>query len=676
MSDTSPRELDILTTSVGRMLVTESYGSLLASLDFDGPLNVKVTIDPTYGVEAREIDATARYLNSLPKLDTRIAGVELVRFPRNVGLQRALTVLLGLGRSRYALYFEDDWRALGIIRVRALAEAMTSLHAGMIALRSPTVAARGTFEREREHTATTIGGMGFKRLQSPSWAADYLPLHPHIHDAAIWPAIYLQALALDDDPWRCPDERVREYVRNNALHDRCPVWWTDELLVEDIGRAWAATRRIEKNIGPQPAQTVPGLPELCSVTEGRNRIVRLDLARSAAYAHRAARVIPGGTQTFMKRPMHFPEAFPKMLDKGSGAYAWDVDGNTYIDMIGGLGALSLGYAPTLVSAAVASQVGRGSYHSLPTLCEVEAAEKLSTACGGGGVRFFKSGADACSAAIRLARAATGRSLIASTGYHGCHDQFMVGTPGVLPEQATHFVTIDPFATDGPNALETVIARSGDRLAAYLLALPYDRVLSVERARALETATKRAGALLIFDEIVTGFRLGYCGAAEMLGSTTDARCFGKALAAGMPLAALVLNERLDLLMSELPISTTNGGETLSLATAIACIDHYARIGLHNRLAELGRLLRESLNARATELGLPPVMRGYPQIPWLDLHAEAGEHLRRARLLQAAAARRGVLLAERINFVNAAQDETLIAEVADRIGSALAEVAGAW
>jgi hypothetical protein len=465
MTDTQLKELDVLTTSVGRQLLEQSYGSLFASLDFDGLLNVKVTIDPTYGVAEHEIDTTVRYIQRLREVDRRVAGLEFIRFPRNVGLQRALTVLLAMGRSRYALYFEDDWRVMATIRVNALVEAVDSLGAGMIALTSPTVAAHGTFERVGEYTAARVCGMGVKRLRSPSWATDYLPLHPHIHDATVWPALYLQALALDDDPMRCPDERVREYVRIHALHDRCPVWWTDDILVEDIGRAWAAARRVAKNIGPDSIRADVLLPD------PRRTFAALPLARSSAYAARAAAVIPGGAQTFMKRPIHFPEAFPKVLDKGAGPYVWDADGNAYVDLIGGLGVLSLGHAPSLITAAVASQLQRGTYHSLSTVCEVEAAEKLAKACRSGGVRFFKSGAEACSAAVRLARAATGRRLIASTGYHGCHDQFMAGTPGVPEGLAANLVTVDPFNAEGPNALEAIIARQGERLAGYILALP-------------------------------------------------------------------------------------------------------------------------------------------------------------------------------------------------------------
>lgn len=668
MADAAASELDILTTSVGRLLIQQAYGSLLDQLDFDGRLHVKATIDPSYGVSAREQDETVRYLEALPAADPRIASVEIARFPRNVGLQRALSVLLAMGRSRHALHFEDDWRVTERIDAAALIAAMRRLGAGMIALTSPTAAARGTFDRPDEHMRTEIAGQGFKRLRAPSWAADYLPLHPHLHDAAMWPRLYLEALALDDDPARCPDERVREHVRNHRLHDRCPVWWTEALLVEDIGRAWAAARGVGKDIGPDRPAPVAALPAGSAT---------LPLARSRSYAARAEAVIPGGSQTFMKRACNFPADFPRLLDKGAGPWVWDVDGNCYVDLIGGLGVLALGHAPPLITAAVSSQLGRGTYHSLPTLVEVEAAERLVGAVGGGvGVRFFKTGADACSAAVRLARALTGRTLIASTGYHGFHDAFAAGTPGVPPALSADLATIDPFATQGPAAIETLIATQGEALAAYVLALPYDRVLPPERARAIEALVRGAGGLLVMDEIVTGFRLGHAGASEALGLDPDARCYGKALAAGMPLAALAVAARYAEAMAALHVSTTYGGETLSLAAASAAIDHYAAIGLADRLAGLGVLLREGVNARAEALGLPPVLTGYPAIPFLSLAEGDDQHRRRARFFQAAAARRGVLLAERVNFVNAAQDEAFIADVVRRLGDALEEAMALW
>jgi glutamate-1-semialdehyde 2,1-aminomutase len=131
-----------------------------------------------------------------------------------------------------------------------------------------------------------------------------------------------------------------------------------------------------------------------------------------------------------------------------------------------------------------------------------------------------------------------------------------------------------------------------------------------------------------------------------------------------------------LMAELHISTTYGGETLSLATAIAAIDHYRAIRLHEHLGALGSLFRDRVNQRAAAAGLPAVVRGYPQIPWLVLDSDPDAHRARARQLQAAAAERGVLIGERVNFVNAAQDEALILDVTDRIGAALDEVCRTW
>jgi hypothetical protein len=254
-------ELDILTTSVGRQIIQETYVSLLDKLDFDGRLHVGVVIDPAYSVHDDEMRATTAWLEGLPGLDTRIASVEIHCFRSNVGLQRAVVTLLSMARARYCLYLEDDWRCLGPVQPQMLIGALRVLDAGMIALTSPTAAANGTFERTQDAVAVEAAGVPLFRLQPSSWAYDYMPLHPHLHDARRWPATYVQGLMEDDTPSRCPDERVREWVRRNRLHDRCPVYWTRHILFEDIGRAWLASRNMAKDIAPgRPQVAMPREP--------------------------------------------------------------------------------------------------------------------------------------------------------------------------------------------------------------------------------------------------------------------------------------------------------------------------------------------------------------------------------------------------------------------------------
>lgn len=654
-------EIDLLTTSVGRDLLCETYETTLRALDFDGRIYVSVVVDPAYEVSDAETNATIAWLRGLPDRDRRVASVTVRRFDRNVGLQRAVLTLFTLARCRWALWLEDDWRCLGPVRPAALIEALETLGAGMIALTSPTAAARGTFERSAEARPTRAGGLDLFHLGDPSWAADYLPLHPHLHDARRWPPAYAQALMESDDPTRCPDERVRDWVRLHGARDTCPVYWTKNILFEDIGRSWLATRTLAKDIGPGRPRAAP-LPS----SPGREA----SHARSIAYHARACRVIPGETQTFMKRRRNFPEAgFPVLLATGEGAIVRDVDGNSYIDMIAGLGALSLGHRHPAVETAIDAQRSDGLLHSLPTLIEIEAAETVSALVPATpAVRFFKNGGDATAASIRLARAVTGRERFLSCGYHGCHDMFMTGTPGVPAALDALHARIDPFAEEGPHSLEAALEHR-EPVAALILALPYGRTMSAARLHAIQDRVRAAGALLVLDEIVTGIRFESGSATRHFGLSPDLITWGKSLAAGAPLAALTMRADLAEAMAGIHVSATYGGETLSLAICRSVLTYCAATSYADRMAEAGARLAAGVNACAQELGLGPILFGYPALPCFRLSGDPAAHTARMRLLQAAAAAEGVLLREDLNFVTDGFDDAVAAAAVARITAAL-------
>lgn len=659
-------EIDLLTTSVGRDLIRETYSAALENLDFDGPIHVGVVVDPAYRVDQPEIEATVSWLHALPERDRRIASVTVRVFNRNVGLQRAILTLLTLARCRYALYLEDDWRCLGRIAPDALVDAMRDLDAGMIALTSPTAAARGTFERPEEVERARAAGLDLFRLRSPSWAADYMPLHPHMHDARRWPATYVQALMEDDTPARCPDERVRDWVRLHRAHDLCPVYWTKDILVEDIGREWLAARALAKDIGPGGAAKLDLPPR-----PGRDA----SHARSIAYHGRALRVIPGETQTFMKRRRNFPEkGFPVVLASGDGAIVHDVDGNGYIDMIAGLGALSLGHKHPAIEAGVDAQRALGHLHSLPTLAEIEAAEAVSALePSTPAVRFFKNGGDATAAAIRLARASTGREHFLSCGYHGCGDAFMTGTPGVPSALAPLRRTVDPFADSGPQSLEACLAPGEPPVAAFILALPYHRVMPAERLRALRERVRAAGALFVLDEIVTGIRFESGSVASRFGLEPDLICWGKSLAAGYPLAALTMRADLAATMANLHVSSTYGGDAVSLSVCRSVLGYCRSTDYARRMAAAGTRLRDAVNHAASGLRLDPVVVGYPALPFFRLSPDPATHVARMRILQAAAAAEGVLLREDLNFVTDGFTDEIVDVAAERICAALTRAA---
>jgi aminotransferase MxcL len=656
-------ELDILTTSVGRALIQETYRSLLDKLEFDGRLHVGVVIDPAYGVDEAEISDTQAWLEGLARIDRRIGSVEIRRFQTNVGLQRAVVTLLSMARARYCLYLEDDWRCLAPIWPRSVVDALEALDAGMIALTSPTAAAHGTFERAAEAVPVDANGLALFRLQSPSWAQDYMPLHPHIHDARRWPATYVQALMEEDTPSRCPDERVREWVRRNAMHHRCPVYWTREILFEDIGRDWLAARTMAKDIAPAPARPRRSMPN-----EPGSSVSH---ARSLSYHARALQVIPGETQTFMKRRLNFPASgFPVFLDDGDGPFVWDVDGNGYIDMIAGLGALSLGHNHPAVATAIEAQMLKGLIHSLPTVVELEAAEQLSTLFPGTPlVRFFKNGGDATAAAIRLARAQTGRELFLSCGYHGCNDIFMTGTPGVPAGLAGLHHPINPFSRSGPGSLEEALESHRGRIAALILALPYDRIIKRERLHEIQALVRAEGALLAMDEIVTCFRFPGGSASSYFGLDPDVICWGKSLGAGVPIAALTMKREHGQAMAALHISATYGGDALSLAVCRSVLSYCRSTDYPGRMVEAGKALAGAVNTAAQALGLGEIVHGYPAMPCFKLAGDRPIHVSRMRRLQTHAASHGVLLREDVNFVTDGFSSELVEVAARRIDAAL-------
>lgn len=398
------------------------------------------------------------------------------------------------------------------------------------------------------------------------------------------------------------------------------------------------------------------------------------LSRSQALLERAKQRIPGLTLSMMKRPEHFaPGEFPVYLAGGRGALVEDVDGNQYLDFVCGLGATSLGHLHPELTAAARSALERGFVHSLPSELEIAAAEALIDVVPGAEMaRFFKTGADATSAAVRLSRALSGKERIVTIGYNGWHDHFMFDTPGV-PAALSALTTRLPLFTpaDEPRVLEAV--RDGkDTLSAVLLSLPYGRKVSREFLVALREACSAADVHLVFDEIVTGFRLTLGGAQELYGVTPDFSCFSKALAAGMPLSAVVGPRRALEAMERLQVSTTFGGELASLAVCERAIAIYRRTDYIAKLSELGARLRDGVNAAAEEIGSPLRVLGYDAIPFFSFDRDPARHGPWMRDFQGRMARRGVLLRRDVNFVSAAHTPAQIAFTIEAARQSLAEM----
>lgn len=400
----------------------------------------------------------------------------------------------------------------------------------------------------------------------------------------------------------------------------------------------------------------------------------LVLDRSMQLLEQARERVPGLTHSLMKRPEQFsPGSFPVFLQRGRGALVEDVDGQEYIDFIGGLGVNLLGHNHPAVTAAIRRALEDGLLHSLPTPVEVRVAQALTKIIPGAEMlRFFKTGADATSAAVRLARHLTGKPRILTVGYNGWHDHFMVDTPGVPPQVAELTTRVPLFTPPDEGALLQRIVDGAPGLAAVLLSVPYNRCLDRGFVHELRATCTAHGVLFVLDEVVTGFRLALGGAQEFFGVQADLVCLSKALAAGMPLSALVGPRRTLERLGELQVSTTFGGELLSLAVCEAVLEEYASNDPTPRIAALGRQLRDGIQASAEALGCPLRVTGYDAIPCFRFAPDPAEHARAMSVFQGLMARRGVLLRRDVNFVSAAHTEAQIAYTVDQAHAAMQEM----
>lgn len=365
-------------------------------------------------------------------------------------------------------------------------------------------------------------------------------------------------------------------------------------------------------------------------------------------------LVAGFTQSMMKKPEQFALGrFPVYLQSGQGAEVTDVDGNRYIDYICGLGANALGHNHPAVVNAITQNLTSGIIHSLPTPVEITAARALTEVIPGAEqVRFFKTGADANSAAVRLARFITGKEKIVTVGYNGWHDHYMFDTPGVpeIIQRYTHRMPL--FTPQDEQPLLELIGKESEQLAAVLLSVPYNRTLTAEFVHQLRDLCKAKDILFILDEVVTGFRLALGGAQEYFNVRADLVTLSKGLAAGMPLSAVTGRRELMTQMEKLQVSTTFGGEMLSLEVCVAALDEYRSSGYIQHISKLGRQLKNGINAVAAKLGTPLTIVGYDAIPMFLFSRNPQEHVKFAEPFVAEMAARGVLLRRDVNFLSGA------------------------
>jgi glutamate-1-semialdehyde aminotransferase len=348
------------------------------------------------------------------------------------------------------------------------------------------------------------------------------------------------------------------------------------------GRSWAGrVRRVE-------AKTLRRRTKLTENIISRGEAARR-YERSSRLHAEALGLIPGVEQSGAGGPDAITfGAYPMYLQRAKGCRVEDVDGHTYIDLTGAGGSILLGYGYPAVHRAVMAQLDRGIVAGLPNPLEAEAARLVTemVPCAEM-VRFFRHGREAITAAIRLARAQTGREFV------------LTNRRSSWPPQAKDKVVGFPFS--GLPALEKLFVEHSGNVAAVVLDI-VDTAPAPSYLQAVCDLTHQHGALFTMDEVITGFRFAPGGAQEYFGVKPDLACFGEAMANGMPLAAIAGRTEVMRLVTDLPMPGPHVGDALSLAATVACLKEIREHKVAEHIWRIGRKLMEGFSAAASENGI--------------------------------------------------------------------------
>jgi glutamate-1-semialdehyde 2,1-aminomutase len=377
---------------------------------------------------------------------------------------------------------------------------------------------------------------------------------------------------------------------------------------------------------------------------------------------------------------HGDRPYPHFAESAAGSRFRDVAGNEHLDWFLGGGVVTLGHRHPAVQRALEEQLARGVHLSLPSALQVEVAERLVAMIPGAEqVAFGKNGSDVTSAAVRLARAVTGRERVVVSGYHGWQDWAKAVDPAIPGIPKALRERVDEVAYNDADGARELLGRVGREVAAIVVepiryADPDPRFLT-----ALRELADRHGCLLVFDEVVTGLRVARGGAQELCGMRADLVCLAKSLANGLPLSALTGPRRL---MRELPsifFALTYEREALSLAAARATLDVHREHDVAGHLARIGERLRAGFAKLAADRGLLFGLEGHPALLHLRLAGGGRLTTRGAEaLFVEACQRRGIYvqlhrLLPSFAHTEADVDQTLAAmgEAMDEVRDAMAD-----
>ncbi len=341
-------------------------------------------------------------------------------------------------------------------------------------------------------------------------------------------------------------------------------------------------------------------------------VEKIKIKNSKKLLNIAKKIIPTGGQTFSKGTHSFSEKFsPSHAYKGKGNKIYDVDNNKFLDFVMGAQPLILGYADPDVNKAVNNQLKLGSTFSLANKLEIDVAQLLNRLVPSSEqVRFGKNGADANTAAVKIARAYTKREHVAFCGYHGWHDWFISTTDKNLGIPKFNERLAHPFNFNDLKSLKKIFKKYKNKIACVIMEpvtvsspkcmlkkecnLDCKKYCKINFLKEVKKICIKNKSLLIFDEVVTGFRYSLGGAQKLYGVTPDISCFAKAISNGVPLSAVVGKKKYMKLFNNVFFSFTYGGECLGLAAAKACINKLIKKKALNRIFKNGKIFKDKLN----------------------------------------------------------------------------------
>lgn len=424
--------------------------------------------------------------------------------------------------------------------------------------------------------------------------------------------------------------------------------------------------------------------EISESQAGRNRDYKVHEMKSEGQKlwSKAKSIIPGGNQLLSKRSERFlPGLWPAYYSKAKGCEVWDIEGNHYYDFAQmGVGSCILGYADAEVDREVVKAIQNGSMCTLNCPEEVELAERLTALHPWAEMaRFARTGGEACAIAVRIARAATGKSKVAFCGYHGWHDWYLAANLGdstnldsqLLPGLACVGVprelreTSIPFNYNKLNELEEIAAKYPNEIGTIIMEPERGTSPDPGFLEGVKDVAARIGAVLIFDEVTSGFRMNMGGIHLVRGVQPDIAVFGKALGNGYPIAAIIGRRAVMQCAQDTFISSTFWTERMGFAAALACLKKMEECKAQNELIRYGNLINDSWTRSARKHDIGIHISGIPPLTHISFNTD--DPLAVQTLYTQEMLKRGFLLGSAVYTTYSYSDEVIerFAEATDAV-----------